>query len=94
VQHLGTIDRSRSYVQVRSAAGTRYLKVRGDTEGRAWALWQLTPAERRLKRKQFTYQAHLRSTANGAMVKSPPRVVLVRPRAAAPAPPAWTPDRR
>jgi hypothetical protein len=91
VRHQGTIDGSRSYIKVRSAAGTRYLKVR-KADGKVWALWRLTTKERRLKTKRFTYQSFLKSATNGAMVKSPPRVVLIKPKPKAKAP-AWTPDR-
>jgi hypothetical protein len=90
VRHQGTIDGSRSYIKIRSAAGTRYLKVR-HSEGKAWALWRLTDGERRLKTKRFTYQSFLKSAKNGAMVKSPPRVVLIKPKAK-PKVPAWKPD--
>lgn len=90
VQHLGTIDKSRSYVKISSAAGTRYVKVTGKADGKAFGLLRLTAAERRLKTKRFTYQAFIKSTENGALVKSPPRVMLVRvPRKA----PAWKPDK-
>lgn len=92
LQHLGEIDATRSYVQVRSAAGTRYLKVRTGADGKAWTTWVLSPAERKLRVKRFTYQGFLKSTANGAMVRSAPRVVLIR-ATRKPAPPAWTPDR-
>lgn len=93
VQHQGTIDASRSYIKVQSAAGTRYLKVNGRASGKVWASWRLTAKERRLKTKRFTYQSFLKSTTNGAMVKSAPRVVLVRTKAK-PKPPAWTPDKQ
>lgn len=93
VQHLGSIDPTRSYVQVKSAAGTRYLRMRAGADGKAWALWRLTPAERRLRTKRFTYQAYLKSPKNGSLVRSPHRVVLIRGAKPRTAPPAWTPDR-
>ncbi|MCW2926641.1 MAG: hypothetical protein JWM86_609 [Thermoleophilia bacterium] len=89
--HVGTVDTSRSYIKVTSAAGTRYLKVaRVGTGGAVGTVWKLTAAERRLRVKRFTYQAYLKSTKNGSMVRSQLRVVLIRtPKAA----PRWTPDR-
>lgn len=93
VQHLGTIDATRSYVRVKSAAGTRYLRVRAGADGKAWALWRLTAAERKLRTKRFTYQAYLKSTKNGTLVRSPHRVVLIRAPRPKPKPPAWRPDR-
>lgn len=93
VQHLGAIDPTRSYVRVKSAAGTRYLKVRAGADGKAWALWRLTASERKLRTKRFSYQAHLKSTKNGSLVRSPHRVVLIRRAKPRPKPPAWTPDR-
>ena len=92
VHHLGEIDKSRSYVKISSAAGTRYLRLTGGATDKAWALWRLTTKERRLTTKRFTYQAFLKSTTNGAMVKTAPRVVLVRPIKKK-SPPKWTPDR-
>ncbi|MCB0879636.1 MAG: hypothetical protein KDC46_11755 [Thermoleophilia bacterium] len=90
VQHLGTIDKSRSYVKISSAAGTRYVRLTGKADAKAFGLIRLTAKERRLKTKRFTYQAFLKSTVNGSLVKSPPRVLLVRaPKKA----PKWTPDR-
>jgi hypothetical protein len=92
VQHEGEIDGSRSYVKVTSAAGSRFLKVKTGADGKAWALLRLTAAERKLRSKRFTYQAHLKSTKNGAIVRSQLRVVLVKAPKPTPKPPAWTPD--
>jgi hypothetical protein len=92
VQHEGEIDGSRSYVKVTSAAGSRFLKVKTGADGKAWALLRLTPAERKLRSKRFTYQAHLKSTKNGALVRSQMRVMLVKAPKPKPKPPAWTPD--
>ncbi len=89
--HVGTVDATRSYVKVTSAAGTRYLKVANvGTGGTVQAVWRLTLAERRLRTKRFTYQLYVKSTKNGALVKSQQRVVVLRSPAAKP---KWTPDR-
>jgi hypothetical protein len=76
--HVGTVDYSRSYVKVTSAAGTRYLHLAKVGTTGAGTVWRLTRSEQRLRTKRFTYQAFLKSRKNGAMVKSPPRVVLIR----------------
>ncbi len=90
VRHLGTIDRSRSYIKVSSAAGTRYLKITSGSTGRVWTSFVLSAKERKLKTKRFTYQAFLKSTVNGSLVRSAPRVILIKSSAAKA--PAWTPD--
>jgi hypothetical protein len=87
--HLGSADMTRSYIQVKSAAGTRYLKLT-PVAGGAQAVWILNGNERRLKTKRFEYQAYLRSTKNTSLVKSQKRVVLVK---AIKAIPKWTPDK-
>ncbi|MCW2971980.1 MAG: hypothetical protein JWN72_253 [Thermoleophilia bacterium] len=89
VTNLGTADLSRSYVQVKSAAGTRYLKL-VKVAGGSQAVWILNANERRLKTKRFEYQANLKSTTNGALVKSQKRVVVVKSIKAVP---KWTPDK-
>ena len=89
--HQGTIDVTRSYVKVTSAAGTRFLKVAVASDGAVSTVWRLNAAERKLRTKRFSYQAFLKSTKNGAVVKSPLRVVLVRNTAVTN--PKWTPDR-
>jgi len=83
--HLGQVDASRSYIKLSSAAGTRYLKVAKYGTNSVRAVWRLSTAERRLKTKRFTYQAYVKSTKNGAMVKSQARVVLIKPPAKKPA---------
>ena len=89
--HVGTVDATRSYVKITSAAGTRYLKVANVGEGgTVQAVWRLTTAERRLRTKRFSYQLFIKSTKNGAVVKSPQRVVLIKSPAKRP---KWTPDR-
>lgn len=89
--HVGTVDATRSYVKISSAAGTRYLKVANvGTGGTVQAVWRLTAAERRLRTKRFSYQLFVKSTKNGALVKSQQRVVLIKSPAANP---KWTPDR-
>ncbi len=90
-RHVGTVDATRSYVKISSAAGTRYLKVAKVGEGgTVQTVWRLTAAERRLRTKRFSYQLFIKSTKNGAVVKSPVRVVLLKSPAARP---KWTPDR-
>lgn len=89
--HVGAIDVTRSYVKITSAAGTRFLKVANVASGGSvQAVWRLTPAERRLRTKRFSYQLYLKSAKNGAVVKSPLRLLLVKSAAANP---KWTPDR-
>ena len=89
VTNLGTADLARSYIQVKSAAGTRYLKL-NKIAGGSQAVWILNANERRLKTKRFEYQANLKSTTNGALVKSQKRVVVVKSIKAVP---KWTPDK-
>ncbi|MCW2960388.1 MAG: hypothetical protein JWM90_775 [Thermoleophilia bacterium] len=90
--HLGTgVDYSRSYVMVKSAAGTRYLKVVKTGTAGVGTVWRLTANERRLKSKRFTYQLFLKSTRNGALVKSAPKVVIIKAAVKKKAP-SWTPD--
>jgi hypothetical protein len=89
LSHVGTVDYSRSYIKVTSAAGTRYLKLaKVGTDG-AGTVWRLNAAEQRLRNKRFSYQAFLKSTKNGAMVRSPMRVVPIRAKQT----PKWKPDR-
>jgi hypothetical protein len=91
-KHVGTVDPTRSYIKVTSAAGTRYLKVAKVGEGgTVQGVWRLTAAERRLRTKRFSYQLYVKSTKNGAMVKSQQRVVLLKAPAKRP---KWTPDRK
>lgn len=87
--NLGTADLTRSYVQVKSAAGTRYLKL-VPVAGGAQAVWILNAGERRLRNKRFEYQAYLKSTVNSSLVRSQKRVVLVK---ATKRIPKWTPDK-
>ena len=89
--HEGAIDATRSYLKVTSAAGTRYLKVAVAADGSVATVWRLSAAERRLRTKRFSYQMFLRSAKNGAVVKSPQRVVVVRNTAVTN--PKFTPDR-
>ncbi|MBC7461387.1 MAG: hypothetical protein H7287_08490 [Thermoleophilia bacterium] len=89
VTNLGAADLTRSYIEVKSAAGTRYLKL-NRVAGGSQALWILNANERRLKTKRFEYQANLKSTTNGALVKSQKRVVIVKSIKAVP---KWTPDK-
>ena len=89
ISHVGAVDLTRSYIKISSAAGTRYLKLAKVGEQGASTVWKLTPAERKLKTKRFSYQAYVKSTKNGAMVRSQLRVVLIK----APKPvPKWTKD--
>jgi hypothetical protein len=90
VGHQGSIDVSRSYVRIRSTAGTRYLPLKAVTGTQARAIFRLTASERRLKSKRFTYQAFLKSEKNGSMVRSPYRVIVIRAKKASP--PAWRRD--
>lgn len=88
--HVGAVDLTRSYIKLSSAAGTRYLPLAKVGASGAGTVWRLTTAERRLRTKRFTYQAFVKSTKNGAVVKSQLRVVVIR---ATSTPPKWTPDR-
>lgn len=88
--HVGDVDYSRSYIKVTSRAGTRYLRLAGVGTTAAGTVWRLNMAERRLRTKRYTYQAFLKSKANGALVKSQLRVVVIRNGGANP---SWTPDR-
>lgn len=74
----GGIDARRSYVRVQSAAGTRYLAVRLLRPGVVAADWVPSLAERRLTTRRYVYQTFLRSSRNGAMVRSQARVMLIR----------------
>jgi hypothetical protein len=75
----GNADLTRSYVKVISKAGVRYVPLRaGATGGEASANWRLTTAERRLKDRSYRYQAFIKSTKNGAMVRSPMRILVIK----------------
>lgn len=78
IAYSGGADLSRSYVRIISKAGVRYLPVKTTGEGSAAATWKLTRAERKLRTRRFRYQAFIKSTKNGALVKSEVRVVLIR----------------
>lgn len=90
LRHVGPVDYSRSYIKVRSAAGTRYLRISKAKDGGIGTVWRLNAAERGLRTKRFVYQAYVKSAKNGAMVRSQQRVVVIRARKH----PRWTPDRR
>lgn len=89
VTHEGAIDPSRSWVKIKSAAGTRFVSVAASGSGAVRGVFRLTAAERRLRTKRFVYQTFLRSQRNGAMVRSPQRVLLIRSTAPVP---TWQPD--
>lgn len=79
--YSGNADLAKSYVKVTSKAGTRYLPMTaGASGGAASATWLLSRDERALKRREFKYQAFLKSTKNGAMVKSVMRVLVIKRR--------------
>jgi hypothetical protein len=90
VSYTGEVDLLRSYIRIQSSAGTRYIPLRANGTGKALGSWLQAAAERRLKTKKFTYQVFLKAKKNGAMVRSAPRILLIKPRKA---PPAWTPTR-
>lgn len=85
VRWRGMVDTSRSYIKIRSRAGTHYVRVKHTGAGKGVATWTLSRSERRLSNKRFTYQAFLKAKANGAMVRSAPKVLLIKRRK----PPAW-----
>lgn len=89
VTFTGGADLTHSYVRIKSKAGTRYLPLHAVSATKATATWPLSKSERRLKRKQYTYQAFLKSTKNHVMVRSAPRVVLIKKKQS---PPKWTPN--
>jgi len=76
--YIGPIYVNRSYVKVTSRAGTRYLPVKTLYGKTIRAVWKLNATERRLRTKRFTYQVFLKSRKNGALVRSAPRVLLIR----------------
>lgn len=80
VKYEGGVDLSRSYVRIKSRAGTRYIPTTTYGTNRARAVWTLSTRERRLRSKRFTYQALMKSTKNGAMVRSPVTVLVIRSR--------------
>jgi hypothetical protein len=80
IGYNGGVDLSRSYVKVTSKAGHHYIPLRQVGSGAARAMWTLTGPERKLKRRIFSYQAFLKSTKNGAFVKSVVRVIIVKRR--------------
>lgn len=95
----GSIDATRSYVMVKSAAGTRYVKVK-KVAGGLQGVWTLNAAERRLKTKRFTYQVFAKSTANAALVRSRFAVLVIKSNKGTTATsggtvgtvPVWNPD--
>lgn len=74
--HNGDVTAARSYITVKSKAGTRYIKVRQVSPGVVEGIWKQTSKER--KQSRFEYQAVLKSVKNGAMVKSQRRVVVIK----------------
>lgn len=97
VKTSGSIDASRSYVMIKSAAGTRYVKVK-KIAGGVQGVWTLNAAERRLKTKRFTYQVFTKSTANQSLVRSRFAVLLIKSKKKTPTrtttgtAPVWIPD--
>jgi hypothetical protein len=92
VAYEGGIDLRRSYVRIRSKAGTRYVPLTSVTTTSARANWVRSASERRLRPGRYEYQAFLRSAKNGAVVRSASRVIVVQTKSKAPARkvPAWT----
>lgn len=78
VEYSGKVDLRRSYIRVQSRAGTRYVKVVHQRNGLAVAMWTLNANERRLATKRFSYQAFIKSSKNGALVRSPAKVLVIR----------------
>lgn len=76
VHFTGDVDLLRSYIAVKSGAGTRYVKVAKVSNGIAEGVWKRAGRERR--HTQFKYQGVLKSTKNGAMVKSQLRVMVIK----------------
>jgi hypothetical protein len=91
--HIGTdVDYRRSYIMIKSAAGTRYIHVAKAAANSVGAVWTLSANERRLKTKRYTYQLFLKSTKNGSLVRSAPKVLLIK-TVVKKTPPKWTPDK-
>lgn len=90
VAYEGGVDLSRSYVRIRSRAGTRYVRLTAMATKRAQATWIRSTAEQRIRPQTYRYQAFLKSTKNGAMVKSELRLLVIRTRTTTTVP-TWTP---
>ncbi len=81
VSFEGEIDASRSYIRIKSKAGTRYIPVtlkKTDGGTSVEGVWKQKKQETRLRPGKFTYQALLKSTKNDAFVKSEVRVILLK----------------
>lgn len=75
----GNGDLAKSYVKITSKAGTRYIPLKaGATGGAATGNWLLSASERALKKREFTYQAYIKSNKNGAMVRSEMRLLVIK----------------
>lgn len=90
VTYQGAIDLRRSYVRIRSRAGTRYVPIASVKTNVARANWVRSSSERRLRPGRYEYQAFLKSTKNDAVVRSAPRVIVVKTKSKQRRPiPAW-----
>ena len=79
VGYTGNGDLAKSYVKVTSKAGTRFIPLKaGATGGAASANWLLSAGERALKKREFKYQAFIKSNKNGAMVRSEMRLLVIK----------------
>jgi hypothetical protein len=98
VKTSGAINVSKSYIQIKSAAGTRYIKVKKIVGG-VQGVYTLNAAERKLKSKRFTYGVMVKSAANGSMVRSRYAVLVIKSVKKKTSPansgthiPVWVPD--
>lgn len=78
----GGVDLEQSYVLVRSRAGTRKLPLVTTGVGTAHANWTRSKREQKLRASQqvYRYQLMLKSTKNGAMVRSKLHIAVIKPR--------------
>lgn len=90
VRFSGPADISKSYIKVKSKAGTHNVQLTPYGPNRARGIWKMTSAEQHLRTRKYSYQAFIKSTKNGALVRTHQMVMLIT-TSKQPAPPAWTP---
>lgn len=78
VTFQGDVNLAGSYVTLRGPSGKRVLKLQRTGKNSAKAVFKRTTAETKIRDARFTYQAHLKSVKNGALVRSEARVILMR----------------
>ena len=78
VTFTGGVDMTRSFVLIKSKAGTRRLPLLLRAANAGLGTWTLSRGEWRLKTRVYDYQAYLYSTKNHALVRSEHRVIVIK----------------